>query len=173
MILSFRNKTPDIPKSSYVSESVDIIGDVILGENTNIWFGTVIRGDMNYIRIGSGTNIQDNSTIHVTTKTAPTIIGSNVTIGHNALIHGCTIEDNCLIGMGSIIMDKAVIGAGSIIGAGALVVPGTIVPEGSLFIGQPARMAREVTEAEYANILRSADHYIEYAREFKNMENDK
>ncbi len=167
MILPFRNKKPVIPDSCYVSESVDIIGDVILGEETSIWFGTVIRGDMNYIRIGKRTNIQDNSTIHVTTATAPTIIGDEVTIGHNALLHGCTIEDRCLIGMGSIIMDGAIVEEGSIVGAGALVTPGTIIEKGSIYVGSPAKFFRKVDQAGYENILRSAQHYIDFATKYK------
>ena len=168
MIKKFRGKIPTIPQSCYVSESVDIIGDVHLGEEVNIWFGTVIRGDMNIVKIGSRTNIQDNSTIHVTTDIAPTIIGSGVTIGHNAIIHGCTIEDNCLIGMGSIIMDEAIIGEGSLIGAGAVVPPNMIIPPKSLVVGLPATIVRNVNEAETEEILERAQHYIDFANEYKN-----
>ncbi len=167
MIKSFQDKHPQIPHSCYISESVDILGDVVLGEEVNIWFGTVIRGDMNFIRIGSRTNIQDNATIHVTTGTAPTVIGSEVTVGHNAIIHGCTIEDRCLIGMGSIILDNAVIGEGSIIGAGALIPPGHVVPPRSLYVGLPAKRIREVTQAEYDDIVERAQHYINFAGKYR------
>lgn len=168
MIKKFRDKYPVIPSSCYISESVDLIGDVELGDEVNIWFGTVIRGDMNYVKIGSRTNIQDNSTVHVTTDIAPTIIGSGVTVGHNAIIHGCTIEKNCLIGMGSIIMDKAVIGEGSLIGAGAIVPPNMIIPPNSLVVGLPAKVVRNVNEVETKEILERAQHYIDFAMEYKN-----
>ena len=168
MIKKFRDKSPIIPESCYVSESVDIIGDVEFGEEVNIWFGTVIRGDMNFVKIGSRTNIQDNSTVHVTTDISPTIIGSGVTIGHNAIIHGCTIEDNCLIGMGSIIMDEAIIGEGSLIGAGAVVPPNMVVLPKSLVVGLPAKVVRQVNEAETEEILERAQHYIDFANEYKN-----
>ncbi len=168
MIKKFRNKSPITPESCYVSESVDIIGDVEFGDEVNIWFGTVIRGDMNFVKIGARTNIQDNSTVHVTTNIAPTIIGTGVTIGHNAIIHGCTIEDNCLIGMGSIIMDEAIIGEGSLIGAGAVVPPNMIIPPQSLVVGLPAKIVREVNESETEEILERAQHYIDFANEYKN-----
>jgi gamma-carbonic anhydrase len=167
MILSFKDKYPVIPDSCYISESVDIIGDVELGEDVNIWFGTVIRGDMNYIRIGEKTNIQDNSTIHVTTAVSPTIIGAEVVCGHNVLLHGCTIEDKCLIGMGAIVMDDAVVGSGSIIGAGALITPRTIIPPRSLFLGSPGRRVRDVTDDEYQDIIDSSRHYMDYAKVYK------
>lgn len=166
----FRDKSPEIPDSCYISESVDIIGDVIMGEEANIWFSSVVRGDMNFIRIGARTNIQDNCTVHVTTDTAPTIIGSGVTIGHNAIIHGCTIENNCLIGMGAIIMDNAVVGEGSLVGAGAVVPPNLIIPAKSLVMGLPAKVIREVTDSEYTEILERAQHYIDFAAEYKNSE---
>ncbi len=167
MILPFRNKTPVIPDSCYVSDSVDIIGDVILGEETNVWFGAVIRGDMNYIRIGNRTNIQDNCTIHVTTDVSPTIIGDEVTVGHNAMIHGCTIEDRCLIGMGAILLDDSVVGEGSIVGAGALVPPKMIIPPRSLCLGIPARIVRNVTDKEFQENIESAQHYIDFANLYK------
>ena len=170
MIKPFQGKSPVIPTSCYISESVDIIGNVILGEETNIWFGSVVRGDMNFIQIGARTNIQDNCTVHVTTGTAPTIIGSSVTVGHNVIIHGCTIEDNCLIGMGAIIMDNAVVGEESLIGAGAVVTPNLIIPSRSLVVGLPAKVIRKVTEKEYDEILERAQHYIDFAVEYKNNE---
>ena len=169
MIKKFKDNSPIIPESCYISESVDIIGDVKMGEEVNVWFGTVIRGDMNFVKIGSRTNIQDNSTVHVTTDIAPTIIGSGVTIGHNAIIHGCTIEDNCLIGMGSIIMDEAIIGEGSLIGAGAVVPPNIIVPPKSLVVGLPAKVVRQVNEYETEEIFERAQHYIDFANEYKNI----
>lgn len=170
MIRKFRNKIPQIPDSCFIAESTDIIGDVGIGEKSSVWFGTVIRGDMHYIRIGNRTNIQDNSVVHVTTDISPTIIGNSVTIGHGAIIHGCTIEDNCLIGMGSIIMDEVIIGEGSVIAAGALVSPGTKVPPRTLMVGIPAKPLRETTDEEFAEILERAQHYIDFAQEYKNSQ---
>ncbi|MBC8213615.1 MAG: gamma carbonic anhydrase family protein [Candidatus Marinimicrobia bacterium] len=166
MIKQFQDKSPIIPKSCYISESVDIIGNVTLGEEVNVWFGTVIRGDMNFIRIGERTNIQDNCTVHVTTDTAPTVIGNNVTIGHNAIIHGCKIEDGCLIGMGSIIMDNAQIGEGSIIGAGSVITENSLIPPRSLCLGIPGKIIRQVTDKEYAGILERAEHYVQFSKKY-------
>jgi len=168
MILSFRGKKPLIPASCYISENVNIIGDVILGDEVNIWFGAVIRGDMHYIRIGARTNIQDNCTSHVTTDVSPTILGDEVTVGHNAMIHGCTVENCCLIGMGAILLDDAIIGEGSIIGAGALVPPKMVVPPRSLCLGIPARIIRSVSDTEYQENIASAQQYIDFANLYKN-----
>jgi carbonic anhydrase/acetyltransferase-like protein (isoleucine patch superfamily) len=167
MIQSFRDKTPQIPDSCFIAPSVDLIGDVIIGEESNIWHGAVIRGDMNYIRIGARTNIQDNCTIHVTTDLFPTTIGDEVTVGHNAMLHGCTIHDRVLIGMGAIILDGAVVEEGAIVGAGALVAPGVVIPARTLWTGLPAKHRRDVTDVEYQDIIASAEHYIEFAAEYK------
>jgi len=167
MILSFNDKSPIIPKSCYISESSDLIGDVTLGEDVSIWFGTVIRGDMHSIYIGNGTNIQDNSTIHVTTNVSKTSIGDNVTIGHNAIIHGSTIEDQCLIGMGSILMDNAYIGQGSIIGAGSLIPPDTIIPPQSLVIGVPGKIIRKTNSTEIKMIIDRAKDYVKVSKKYQ------
>ena len=167
MLLEFNNKKPQISKSSFIAENTTIIGDVKIGENSSIWFGTTIRGDMNYISIGNRTNIQDNSIVHVTTNIAPTIIGNGVTIGHGAIIHGCTIEDNCLIGMGSIIMDEAIVKEGSMIAAGAIVTPKKIVPKNTLMVGTPAKPIRNLTEEEYDEIIERAQHYIDFSKNYK------
>ena len=167
MIKKFRGKFPIIPDSCYISESVDLIGDVTLGENVSLWFGTVVRGDMHFITIGNRSNIQDNSVIHVTTDISPTRIGDEVTVGHNAIIHGATIEDRCLIGMGAIIMDDVVIGEGSIVGAGAVVPPNMIIPPRSLVVGLPAKFVRQTTDKELKMILEGAQHYIDFSQEYK------
>ena len=167
MIKSFKNKSPIIPSSCYISESVDIIGDVELGEHVSIWFGTVVRGDMHSIKIGERSNIQDNSVIHVTTDISPTTIGKEVTIGHNAIVHGATIKDRCLIGMGSIIMDDAIVGEGSIIGAGAVVPPNMEIPPRSLVVGLPGKIVRQTTDEEFEMIIERAQHYIDFALEYK------
>jgi carbonic anhydrase/acetyltransferase-like protein (isoleucine patch superfamily) len=169
MIKKFRGKSPIIPDSCYISESVDLIGDVTLGENVSIWFGTVVRGDMHHITIGNRSNIQDNSVIHVTTDISPTRIGDEVTVGHNAIIHGATIEDRCLIGMGSIIMDDVVVGEGSIVGAGAVVPPNMIIPPRSLVVGLPAKIVRQTTDEELKMIIERAQHYINFSQEYKNQ----
>ncbi|MCK4578061.1 MAG: gamma carbonic anhydrase family protein, partial [Candidatus Marinimicrobia bacterium] len=133
------------------------------------WFGSVVRGDMHYIRIGDRTNIQDNCTVHVTTDTAPTEMGTEVTVGHNAIVHGCTIEDRCLVGMGATIMDGAVIGGGSIIAAGTVITPGTAVPQRSLVAGVPGKLRRPVTDDEYAEIVERAAHYMEFAQIYRSQ----
>ena len=169
MIKKFRGKSPVIPDSCYISESVDLIGDITLGENVSLWFGTVIRGDMHFITIGNRSNIQDNSVIHVTTDISPTRIGSEVTVGHNAIIHGATIEDRCLIGMGAIIMDDVVVGEGSIVGAGAVVPPNMIIPPRSLVVGLPANIVRQTTNEELEMIIERAQHYIDFSQKYKNQ----
>ena len=169
MIKKFNGKSPTIPDSCYISESVDLIGDVKLGTNVSLWFGAVVRGDMHFITIGNRSNIQDNSVIHVTTNISPTRIGNEVTVGHNAIIHGATIEDRCLIGMGSIIMDDVVVGAGSIIGAGALLPPNMIIPPRSLVVGLPAKVIRHTTDKELAMIIDRAQHYIDFSQKYKNQ----
>lgn len=167
MIIKYKNKIPVISKTCFIANSTNIIGDVKIGSETNIWFGTTIRADMHYIRIGRRTNIQDNSIIHVTTDIAPTIIGNGVTIGHGAIIHGCTIKDNCLIGMGSIIMDEVVINEGSMIAAGALIPPRTIVPKNTLMVGSPAKPIRKLRKIEKNEIFERAQHYIDLANDYR------
>ena len=163
MIKSFHNKTPNLGQNVYISETADVIGDVTLGDDVNIWFGAVVRGDMHYIKIDSRSNVQDNAVVHVTTAVSPTNIGSGVTIGHGAIIHGCTIEDDCMIGMGATVMDDAVIGAGSLVGAGALVPPNMKVPPKSLVVGMPGKIVREVNNDEYKMILERPQEYIDLA----------
>ena len=167
MIKRFNNLIPSIPNSCYVSESVDIIGDVTLGESVSVWFGSVIRGDLNYIKIGNDSNIQDNSTIHVTTDTGPVTIGEKVTIGHNAIIHGSKINDKCLIGMGAIILDNANIGEGSIIAAGTLVPQNMTIPPRSLLMGIPAKIIRQTTNDELDMIIKRSSHYINLSNKYK------
>ena len=167
MIRQFNNKKPVIAESSFIAENTSIIGDVIIGEESSIWFGTTVRGDMNYIHIGNRTNIQDNSIVHVTTDIAPTIIGDGVTIGHGAIIHGCTIENDCLIGMGSIFMDEAIVKKGSMIAAGAIVTPKTIVPENTLMVGIPAKPIRKLSKEQYNEIIERTQHYIDFSKNYK------
>ena len=168
MIKKFQNKQPQLGKNVYVSENAMVIGDVTLGDEVNIWFGAVLRGDMHYIKIGNRTNIQDNSVVHVTTRVSPTNIGSGVTVGHGAIIHGCTIEDDCLIGMGAILMDDAIIGAGSLIGAGALIPPNMKIPKNSLVVGSPGKVIRPIKEVEREMILERPQEYIDLASIYLN-----
>ena len=166
MIMDFEGVTPRINKNTYISESVDIIGKVNVEENVNIWFGTRLRGDMNNIIIGENTNIQENSVVHVDIN-SPCIIGKNVTIGHGTIIHGCSISDNVLVGMGSIILNNAKIGKNTIIGAGSLITQGKEFPEGVLILGNPAKVIRQLTEAEIESIQRSADNYVSLSKKYK------
>jgi carbonic anhydrase/acetyltransferase-like protein (isoleucine patch superfamily) len=170
MILNYLNVQPKIGKDVFIAEGAKVIGDVEIGDYSGIWFNAVVRGDVNYIKIGDKTNIQDGCVLHVTEETAPLNIGSGVTIGHGVILHGCTIEDNCLIGTGSIIWDGAVIGEGSIVGAGAVVLANTKVPPHSVILGFPAKVKKAVSEEQYQEILQSAEHYAEFAKNYmKNL----
>jgi gamma-carbonic anhydrase len=166
-IISYKDKIPKLHESVFVADGAKIIGDVEIGEHSGVWFNAVIRGDVNYIHIGSRTNIQDNSVLHVTSKTAPLNIGSDATIGHSALLHGCTIEDFCLIGMGAIVLDRAYIHRNSMVAAGAIVLEGFDVPEGMLVAGVPAKVKRELTEEEKQFIHQSAANYVGYVRAYQ------
>jgi carbonic anhydrase/acetyltransferase-like protein (isoleucine patch superfamily) len=168
MIRAFQGILPVIPKSVFVEDTAIVIGDVVMGENCSVWFHAVVRGDVNYIRIGDRTNVQDLCMLHVTHDTAPLVIGSDVTIGHNVVLHGCTVKDRVLIGMGAIIMDGAVIGEDCVVGAGALVTENTIVPPKSLILGSPAKVKRPVTDQELTWIKESSQNYITYARQYLN-----
>lgn len=166
MIRTYQGIMPTIPKSVFVEETAVIIGDVVIGEESSLWFHAVVRGDVHYIRIGSRTNVQDLSVLHVTHDTHPLVIGNDVTIGHHVVLHGCTIKDRVLIGMGAIIMDGAEIGEDSVVGAGALVTEGTIVPPKSMIFGAPGRVRRPVSDQELAWIKESARNYVRYARDY-------
>ena len=166
MIRTFQGIKPTIADSAFIEETAVVIGDVVVGEESSIWFNAVVRGDVNYIRIGNRTNIQDLSVVHVTHDTHPTILGDDVTVGHHVVLHGCTIKDRVLVGMGAILMDGVVIGEDSIVGAGALVTERTIAPPKSLLLGSPARVKRAVTDAELNWIRQSAQNYIGYARQY-------
>lgn len=160
MILAFKGTEPKIDSSAMVAESAQVIGDVEIGEESSVWFNAVVRGDVNYIRIGMRTNIQDGCVLHVARKTLPLVVGDEVTVGHNVTLHACTIGSRVLVGMGAIVMDGAEVGDNSIVGAGSLVTPGTKIPPGSLAIGQPARVKRQLTEEEQRGIRESAAHYV-------------
>lgn len=166
-ILPYRGMTPKIHPSVFLAEGSHIIGDVEIGKDASIWFNTVIRGDVHYIRIGERTNIQDNSVVHVTNKKFPTNIGSNVTVGHSAVIHACTINDYCLIGMGAIVLDDATIGPYSLIAAGAVVTMGMKIPEGVLVAGVPGKIVRMLTDEEKLFLKQSAQNYVDYVATYR------
>lgn len=171
-IRPFKNIIPKIGKSTYIDESACVIGDVVIGEDSSIWPMVAIRGDVNDISIGDRTNIQDGSVLHVTHKGPLSPggnalhIGSDVTVGHGAVIHACTIEDGCLIGMGSVVLDGAVIQKGAMVGAGSVVSPGKVLKGGYLYIGTPARQARELNQKEKDFLLYSAEHYVKLKNDY-------
>lgn len=169
MIIPFKGIIPKVPASVFVAPGAMIIGDVEIGEKSSVWFNTVIRGDVHFIRIGSGTNIQDLSMLHVTRRDHPLRVGDHVTVGHRVVLHGCTIGNLCLIGMGSVIMDGAVVEDGSFIGAGSLVSEGTVIPSGMLAFGHPAKPRRPLNDAEKEFLRRSADGYIDDAGNYLTM----
>lgn len=162
----YQGVSPQIGNKVYVHPTASVIGDVVLGDDVSVWPGSVIRGDVNHIRIGAGTNVQDLSVLHVSHKSswdpagAPLIIGNNVTIGHKVILHGCIIEDECLIGMGSIVMDKVVMQKHVLIAAGSLVPEGKVLESGYLYMGSPAKKIRALTEKELGHFMYSAKHYI-------------
>ena len=168
LILPVHGIMPQIGANCFVADNATIVGDVILGSDCTVWFNAVIRGDVNSIRIGERTNIQDGAVLHCTYKRAATTLGSRVSIGHRAIVHGCTIEDEVLIGMGAIVMDHAVVGRGCIIAAGAVVLENTQCEPGYLYAGVPARKIKPVTEEQRSNLLRTADNYVLYASWFRN-----
>ncbi len=165
-ILAYRGISPRIAENVFIAPGAWVIGDVVIGERSSIWFNTVVRGDIHYIRIGSCTNVQDNSTLHVTDPDFPVHIGDRVVIGHKAIVHGCTIEDDSMIGMGAIILDGCKIGAGSLIAAGSLLTPGFVVPPGSIVMGAPAKIKKEAGEAERAMICHSWSRYVDLGAEY-------
>lgn len=162
----FGEKAPSVHASAFVAPGAVVVGDVEVGERASIWFGCVLRGDVNSIRIGARTNVQDLTTIHVTSRTHPTVVGDEVTIGHRVVLHGCTIEDRCLVGIGSVVMDGAVVGPEAVVGAGALVPPGMVVPPRTLVMGSPAKVKRDLAPDEVEALRRSAENYVEYAARY-------
>ncbi len=172
-IAPHHGKLPSIPASAWVHPSAQILGEVSLGENASVWCNAVIRGDVNFIRIGADTNIQDLSVLHVSHKSewdpagAPLVIGDRVTVGHSVILHGCTIGDECLIGMGSIVMDKAVLEPRVLLGAGSLVPEGKVLQSGHLYLGRPAKALRPLTPEEIAYFAYSAAHYVKLAQSYR------
>ena len=168
MIKTINGKSPQIGEDCYIAENATIVGDVVMGNQCSIWFNAVLRGDVHYIKMGNKVNVQDGAVIHCTYLKSPTNIGNNVSIGHNAIVHGCTVHDNVLIGMGSIIMDDCIVESNSIIAAGAVVTKGTHVPSGTVFAGMPAKKIKDIsTDLSVGEVERIANAYVKYSGWFK------
>jgi carbonic anhydrase/acetyltransferase-like protein (isoleucine patch superfamily) len=166
MIKAFQDKTPRVDQTAFIADDAVVIGDVEIGEDSSVWFGSVVRGDVNYIRIGARTNVQDHTIIHVNTGTHPTILENEITVGHRVTLHGCYVESGCLVGIGSIVLDGARIGSRSLVAAGSLVTPNTQIPPRSLVMGAPARVKRELTGEELNGITQNWQHYIELKNQY-------
>ncbi|WP_069132350.1 gamma carbonic anhydrase family protein [Rhodohalobacter halophilus] len=170
MVYKFLDKSPQFEDSVFVAPSADIIGDVTIGADSSIWFNSTIRGDVNWIEIGERTNIQDNASIHVMNQTGPTKIGDDVTIGHNAMVHGCTVHDRVLIGIHATILDEAVIESDVVVAAGSLVPPGKVLESGYMYMGSPVKKHRKLTEEEIESIRESAQNYVKYQRTYRQVD---
>lgn len=164
LVKPIKGKSPQWGKDCYLAENATVIGDVTMGDHCSLWFNVVIRGDVNYIKLGRGVNVQDGAVIHCTYQKHPTTIGNKVSIGHNALVHGCTIHDNVLVGMGATVMDNCVVHSNSIIAAGAVVLENTIVESGSIYAGVPAKKVKELNPEQTATLIEGiANNYVKYA----------
>lgn len=172
IIKSFQDKTPKIHESVFVAENAVVIGDVEIGRDSSVWYGCILRGDVNRIRIGERTNIQDASVIHVSSGTHPTVLEDEITVGHRVTLHGCYVESGCLIGINSVILDGARIGRNSLVAAGSLVTPNTQIPEGSLVMGSPAKVKRALTEDEIKDLEKFWRNYVEYSRIYLEVKED-
>ncbi|MEE4253483.1 MAG: gamma carbonic anhydrase family protein [Desulfuromusa sp.] len=167
MLYNYQGVSPQLDGSVFCADSADIIGDVVIGAGSSVWFQVVVRGDVNSIRIGARTNIQDGSVIHVTQATHSTVVGDDVTIGHNVTLHGCKIGNRCLIGMGAVVLDGAEVDTDAMVAAGSLVTPGTHIPSGTLYAGAPAKYKRHLSEQEVEDLKQSALNYMQYAENYK------
>lgn len=168
VIKEINGKSPKWGENCFLAENATIVGDVVMGNECSVWFNAVLRGDVHYIKIGNKVNIQDGAVVHCTYQKSPTNIGNNVSIGHNAIVHGCTIHDNVLIGMGAIVMDDCIIESNSIIAAGAVVTKATHVPSGTIYAGMPAKKLKDISvELSRGEIDRIANNYVKYAKWFK------
>jgi len=166
-IKTLRGISPKFGYNCFLAENATVVGEVIMGDHCTVWFNAVVRGDVHSITIGDNTNIQDGAIIHCTYQKAKTVIGNNVSIAHNAVVHGCTVHDNVLIGMGAIVMDDAIIESNSVIAAGAVVLPGTVVPSGSIYAGMPAKRVKDISDEMQSVIKRTAENYKMYAEWYK------
>jgi carbonic anhydrase/acetyltransferase-like protein (isoleucine patch superfamily) len=167
MIRAYAGKTPRVAGSAFVASTAALIGDVVIGERSSIWYGAVLRADVQSIRVGAETSIQDNTVIHVDSSGFSTVVGDRVTVGHSVVLHGCTVGDDALIGIGAIVLNGAEVGQGAMIGAGSLVTPGTKVPPGMLALGSPARVKRPLTEEEKRHIRQGVETYVQLGQEHR------
>jgi gamma-carbonic anhydrase len=167
MLVTYRDRVPQVDPSAYVQQSAQVIGDVVIGAHSSVWFNVVIRADVHRVRIGMRSNVQDNATLHVTGGRWPTVLGDEVTVGHAVILHGCQIGDRCLIGMGAIVMDGVQLGADCMVAAGSLVAPGAVVPAGQLVLGSPAKVVRPLRAEELAHLRQSAQNYVDYAASYR------
>ncbi len=167
IILPYRGKRPRIATDAFIADTAVLIGDVEIGPGTSVWFGCILRGDINYIRVGARTNIQDGTIVHVDSREFYTTIGDDVTIGHNAVIHACTLQDRSFVGIGATVLDGAVVESGAMVAAGALLTPGKRVPAGELWAGMPARRARTLSDAQFAEFADIAPRYVALARSYR------
>jgi gamma-carbonic anhydrase len=170
LLKGYAGKAPRIDADAWLADDATVTGDVTLGPGASLWFGVVVRGDVNHVRIGARSNVQDLSVVHVTGGTHPTVIGEDVTVGHRVVLHGCTVHDRCLIGIGSVVLDGAEIGPEAMVGAGALVPPGMRVPPRTLVMGTPAKVKRPLRDDEVAHLRASAARYVEYAARYRRGE---
>ena len=171
IIKTIQGKSPKIPNDCYIADNATIIGEVEFGSECSVWFNAVVRGDVNYIKIGNKVNIQDGAIVHATYQKHPTNIGNNVSIGHNAIVHGCTLQDNVLIGMGAIVMDNCIVQSNAIVAAGSVVTQNTIVESGSIYAGIPARKVKDIDASEFAGeIQRISNNYVMYSSWYKEEE---
>ena len=169
MLITHNGVMPQVDPSAYVHSSAQVIGDVHIERQSSLWFNVVVRGDVHHIRIGARTNIQDNSTVHITAGRCPTIVGDDVTVGHGVILHGCTIGNRCLIGIGAIVLDACTIGDDCLIGAGSLVTPETSLEPGHLMLGSPAKPVRLLNEAELDHLRQSAQRYVAHAAQYRSQ----
>ena len=167
LVRPYGGKAPRLHESAFAVETATIVGDVEIGAESSVWFGAIVRGDVNFVRVGARTNVQDLCVLHVTSRTHPTVVGDEVTLGHRVTLHGCTVERRALVGMGAIVLDGAVVGEEAMVGAGALVPPGMVVPPRTLVVGAPAKVKRPLSPEEIAHLARSAERYAAYARQYR------
>ncbi len=172
MIERFRSARPKIHETAFIADGAIVIGDVEIGEYGSVWFGSILRGDVNYIRIGARTNLQDGTIVHVTSHDFPTILENDITVGHRVTLHGCYVETGCLIGIGAILLDGVRVGKNSLVAAGSLVTPGTIIPPGSMVMGSPAKVKRPLTDDEIAGIAQNVAHYVELSAIYRSQVDD-
>ena len=172
-LMPYNGIVPTLGTDAYVAPNAVVIGDVVIGDRASVWFNCLLRGDGNYIRVGKETNLQDGTIIHISTRNGPTIIGERVTVGHGAIIHACTIEDDTMIGIGAIVLDKAVVERGAVVAAGAVVPPGKVIKAGEMWSGVPAQFTRPTKDSEIKFIARNATHYVELAGTYLHPERQK